>query len=983
MQVDCNKIVENKKGKYLWEAIGRWADSEQVVKNIKSPYQAAMAMFESRFQIPMEYAVLLSPDSGGPFLTKGNITGFVKDLYSYAKRVDSGKLSAFESLEGFMTGTVLGKRDPALRLAINDIRSVVESNDKRDTNLRLQFNEVLSLIKQSGGINGKYEDFKLKRAIKKHRELELDYIKALDSNSKDIDEKYDRLVQFETSGKIKSFTDFIRVVENDMSKVVLAKYNSEKRLAETDTKGLSKEEVRKIKNAKSRVERYDKGDLLVKLSREADSRFYEEAGIDPSIIPALDAYHSMMNYAYDVMRAGIKKKTDNYIKILTEREGIGENTEFVENIRESMLSNLMPKYIDEGYFPHFTRQLSTGMMDKMMSKFDDLDKSFIDMKHDSLSTRSLLKSINESIPSYAKTRNDENNDYSKNFVDVINTYLHDVNKFNTEAFMKGALLNSHEHAMKIYGDESDYSAKIVDTINSLYGSVNGTIQNSGSMHEIKKALLSYQFTNKLGFSIRSAARNATQYLMNYATFGFTAVKESRRFLKENKTLENFPLSRFLEDENLLMDTSEAIIESGVKGKITSPYRIRRMDENGKIYYGDENKFVYNGLKIFSGGVGKLAQASAVLHRKVENANRKLTAEIAFAQMYKVMNESGRFQTYLSKKFDGNKDKITSKKRELAKTYAKNMVIMNHFDYQSYAKAKNMREGIGQFAFQFQHYGMEFLERNYSIFKEGLNDLSVGLKGEDSFSTWAKDARGVHKSMSLSTAYFLAPAIISYISGYNQTLIEHTGKEFMDDLVLLFTTDINDKEELEKLNREFYGKGIVGSKLGPTFGTLLDVGVMTELINADNEYFNNLLITVDDYSNDDTMDTAIRYIKLLNQMAGRMADRYIPMTTKTPYGIGAAALQEITLYPKKKDEQTLYRNIIEPTMKGKKASVNVLGMEKKFDLQVDKIPVIGEDVERKLNNYYFDKLQKKSKRKKITTVPPELRQAFLMLEKEGK
>ena len=42
-----------------------------------------------------------------------------------------------------------------------------------------------------------------------------------------------------------------------------------------------------------------------------------------------------------------------------------------------------------------------------------------------------------------------------------------------------------------------------------------------------------------------------------------------------------------------------------------------------------------------------------------------------------------------------------------KFFSKNKIIY-------IGKAKNLRKGVGQFLFQFQHYGMEFLERNWGI-----------------------------------------------------------------------------------------------------------------------------------------------------------------------------------------------------------------------------------------------------------------------------
>ena len=135
-------------------------------------------------------------------------------------------------------------------------------------------------------------------------------------------------------------------------------------------------------------------------------------------------------------------------------------------------------------------------------------------------------------------------------------------------------------------------------------------------------------------------------------------------------------------------------------------------------------------------------------------------------------ENPQFVKFLESKVD-TEGSIESQKRKYAQAYAKNMVILNHFDYASYAKAKNLREGIGQFVFQFQHYGMEFLERNYAVLKEAKGDYDV--LGDDKFSTWLKDARGVHRAINMFSAYFIAPALISYLTGLNQTLVEHTGK----------------------------------------------------------------------------------------------------------------------------------------------------------------------------------------------------------------
>tara|TARA_Y100000361_G_scaffold76095_1_gene67339 strand:- start:525 stop:3398 length:2874 start_codon:yes stop_codon:yes gene_type:complete len=957
MQVDCNKTY-NRKALKLLDGIEKWASTDMVARNIQSPYQAAMSMFESRFNIEMEYAMLLSPEQGGAFLTSGNINSFIRDLNRYAQRVDSGKFTQFETTEGFMVGTVLGKRDPVLAESLKNLRKIVDNDNKRRDNINKQFKDVVDQIRASGGITGAFSTSKLNSALKKHRQLEIDYIKTLDSGTETEQNEARKVLQdFENSGSVKTFVDFIRVVEDKMPKAIDIKYKAEKALAEGGDK-----------DAINRVEQYDSGKKLVRLTDSETRQYLEQLGVSPDVISPLIKYNSLMEDSYRILRNGIDEKINIVIKQIENKKGFKLTVDNLNALKENLRSRLMPRY-SEGYFPHFTKQFNAKMMDGMMKHFDELDTALIDMKHDSKSIDEIIRGINVAIPDYGKSRQrDGYNEYSMNFIDVVNTYINDVNKFNTQVFVKSGLIDSLNKARSMYNKESQYAGKIVDIINSLYGSVNGRVKNTGSMHEIKKALLSYQFTNKLGFSVRSAARNATQYLMNYATFGYSAVRESRKYLNEKRATEIFggDLDDFMKKENLFMDTSEALIESGISSESASFNRIRRMDENGKIVYADEESFLYKGSKIFATKMGQIANISAGLHRGVENANRKLTAEIAFAQIQKIMDNNPKFQQYLENKVRVDKENnpeskltVQSLRRSITKNYAKNMVILNHFDYEGYAKARNMREGVGQFLFQFQHYGMEFLERNWSIYKEAQGDrrafMENVVRGEDSFSNWVKDARGVHKAMNVSVAYFMAPLLISYVSGYNQTLIEHTGKEFLDDLWLLFTSDYDDPDAIEKINREFYGKGIVGSKLGPTFATMMDVGVMMELINADSEYLDNILFTVGDYANDDTMETYGRYARLLNQMGGRTYDRYIPMTAKTPYGLGAAAMQELTLYPKKKDERTIYRDIIEPTTK-------------------EAFPT-----------YYFDRLERKtkSKKKRYTGLPIEIQNSLKELERRGR
>ena len=944
MQVDCNNI-KNKKAIRLWKSIEKWANSDIVNQNIQSPYSAAMAMFESRFHIPMEAAALLSPEQGGPFLTQGNINTFIKDLYKYTDRVNKGKFSSIQSAEGFMTGTVLGKRDPLLQNAIKEIRSIVESDSKRAADLSTAFNSVIEQIKSAGGIDGLFNKTRMNMALKKHRKLEIAHIKALDSGDQNlIDKTKLDLENFENKGSVKTFTEFIKIIETTMPEAIKMKYNQEVELAKAGDK-----------KARDRVERYDNGTLLVRLSDTEYSRLLPEVGVPNDLVGAARDYNKLMSDSYDQLRNGIVKVVDSVAKRIANRPEFRGTQENLQNIKEKLISELMPKYKEDGYFPHFVRDLNATMMQGLMKPIDDLTKSNIDMLHEKKSIDDIVEGMDLWITDHAKTRSRHgDHDYSKNFIDVVNTYIHNVSKFNTTAFLNDAFMNSLFEAKGMYKEKSEYSQKIVSLMDSLYGSVNGEARNAGVLHEIKKALLGYQFINKLGLSPRAALRNTTQILMNLATMTTSGVRESMKYLKAAQPLGKINIEDFLKDANLLMDTSEAAVESGITTKSASPYRIRRMDENGKIQYVDEENFVYKGIKVFGKGVSKIAQVTSVFHRGAENWNRIFTGKLAFGQMYKVMEQSVPFNSFLDKQLkEGKITSVSAEKNRLARNYAKNMVLLNHFDYNSYAKAKNMREGVGQFLFQFQHYGMEFLERNWSIYKETKGDLSQ--LGDDSFSNWVKDARGVHKTMNMATAYLIGPALLSYATGFNQTLIEHVGFEILEDLYLLLFSDWDDPDELEKINRSFYGKGIIGSKLGPTFNTIMDIGIATELINADTDYLNNILISTGDFANDDTMGAVARNTRLINQFLGRAVDRYIPMVAKGGvYAVGPAAMQEATIYPKKVSDGTFYRDHAEPALK------------KAFP------------------KYYFEKLQKKSgKKPKYSGLPLSIQNSLYELEQAGK
>ena len=78
-----------------------------------------------------------------------------------------------------------------------------------------------------------------------------------------------------------------------------------------------------------------------------------------------------------------------------------------------------------------------------------------------------------------------------------------------------------------------------------------------------------------------------------------------------------------------------------------------------------------------------------------------------------------------------------------------------------------------------------------------------------------------------------------------------------------------------------------------------------------------------------------------------------MAIRNPYSIPTAMAQELTLYPKKQSEQSFMRDVVPPLIK-------------------DTFP-----------DYYFDRLQKKTKKKKYKGLPISIQNSLRELERAGK
>ena len=902
--VDCNRL---KKGKSLLKAVEYWANDKETLKHIKDPYEAAMRLFERDFYVPMEFAIYDDNNSG--FLTNGRIQMFTKELYKLNDRIKSGDIS----LKSFWSGSALGKKDPAVGYTIGALQKVSNSDRKRTLETERKVTDIIESLKIAGGIDGVWSKAKFEQAKKQYRKLDLDLIKALDkADNVAISAARKAISEFTKKSPLKIFDDFISIIENKMPIAIKEKYDREVRLSK-DESLTSKQRKLHANN----VKKYDEGKLII-LKDSDYQRFFQKEGLDRNTIDAVIKYNSLMHEMYGTLKSGIEKRINTVIAQVQRNKGAKSKTEGeLIKLREKLVSDIMPSYKEDGYFPHYIRDLNASYMDGLMphfAKFDEASDDFKNKKDKDID--GVIADINKWITHHAKSRNrKEKLAYSRNFIDVVKGYVDDVNRFNTTAFMDEVLVNARNKVHDIYrnGEDSNYAKNVSDLIVDLHEAANGSSKLGENGQAIMRSLLAFEFTSKIGINPRSAVRNATQRLLDFVQFGRRISKVANRELEQKGLFGDdveSQIENILKEAGLLFeDTTPELLESTVK---TSPslYKLRTIDENGKITYNKESR-----LSKFAGATSKIASYASVLHRKVENSNRKHTFKIAFGQMHNLLRTSTAYQAKMAKKYEKLSDteresKIKVGMEKIASNYAKNMVIANHFDYGDYAKAKFMRGGpknIGRFMFQFQHYGMEFLEKNISIAKEAGGDWSSFRKDED-FSF--KDAEGMHKATRMAIAYFMAPVALAAILGTNfDNLVQHDTWDRLKQWATLFT---GDEEEVKKA---FYGKGALISTFGgPLLSDALDIGIGLDLINADFEGITDMLIGVDAYTNDTNLSDTGRKLKILNTFAQRATDRHIPMLMKGH--IGMAAQQELGIYPRKEDDN-IWKKVVPEVFESKK------------------------------------------------------------------
>jgi hypothetical protein len=877
--INC-KIV-NPHYEELLNSISQWAKTDKSRKQMKSPYEAAYRLAERDFLIDLEY---LKYDTNQEILTKGRLNGFIKTL-----KIDAGSLD-HQFGQYFWQTSHYGAKDPIIGNYLKEMQNSsfhFRKNELRDKN---RFKEVLVSLEKDAGINSLLGKMSLTSAQRKLSKLDNQLVKAInegnDTKQTEIQKEINILT---TKGELKSFGDFMDVIERGLKEATVAKYEV-----------IKTEANRGDEKAKSLLGKIDKGKARVRLTKKEIANIVRDKnGIKlkdrPSMYKAVIEYDSMMEGLYSTLRKGVEQRIDSITERM-ELNGDKQSSESLVELKKRMIGELMPKY-QPGFFPHYVRDLSAPFMQKMMPHLDDLQTAanpYIRNKGKTITE--VINDMNLSIDEHAKGRQEEGGyNYSKHFLNVVQNYITDVNRFNFTSYVDAHFIRSMsgvERVYKIDGSAKGYGQNIVDYIGDLSKAANGDSSVSPKTRALMRSLLGFEFISKLGVNPRSAARNFTQRLLDYVEWGPVQISNMKQQLKSinlktskgTEVNSELFVDSALKEAGLLFDeVSPQLLESGLQSP-ASMFNLRVWNESkGKYEILEKSK-----LEKFADFTSIVAAKSSFLHRKAENSNRKHTFKIGFAQMYKWLKDNPTFEEQKRKEWGDNfsNAKIESVIQSTAQNYAKNMVILNHFDYADYAKSKAFRSKIGRFMFQFQHYSMEFFERNIKILKEAKEDVLAGNLMP------SKDSRGLEKAYRLGVAYFLAPVIASAITGLNfENLVEHDSANRIKQLATIMT---GDEDEIKKA---FYGKGPILSTFGgPLASDIIDIGMMFDVVNLDEDSLLAIITGMQEYDLNSQSTDLTKKLRILNGFVGRLVERHIPQISQGR--IGWAVQQELGLYPTK-------------------------------------------------------------------------------------
>ena len=895
MAVQCGLV--SKEFQTLYKGIESWAEKNSTRELFNDPYEAAFRLVESNFFVSLDNLKYVRD------LTPGKVKSYLARLTELTTKVKSGDLD--NNFAKFMwQGSHYGAKDPVVGRLLNDMQKTQFTNRANGVADNSDMKAFIDALKNES-INRGFESLGMASAEKKRLELvdkrnqalvdyrnadlanDLASRKEAEQRILDLGKEQDRLIK---NTHLEVYDEMIKIVEVGIPEAVSVRYNELKNEA-YDSKG-------KVKD-KRKAKEFDKiqsGERVLKLNKDEINRLVvrpDGSRLKDSehLADAVTNYQNLMSRLYKTLRFGVNKRIDSVINRMKYLGQIdSDDVMGLQKVKKRMEEKYMPKY-EQGFYPHYVKSLNAEFMDGMMKNFDDLQVSVNSRdKSPKRSIKEVIKQMNLYMDKHTEARAKDletgkfGYNYSRDFLNSVKNYVDDVNRFNFTSYMDGHMLDALTSVEQIYktnGSAKGYGKNLVDFITDMHMATNGDTSVSPNTRAWMRTVLGMEFVSKLGINPRSAARNWFQRMLDYVTWGPVQISKSKDYLKTINLGKDINAADYidsvLKDNGLLYDeVSPEFLQTGLRAP-TSMFKIVQWNDNTQKF----EKVKESKIEKVSEKVSWLAGKSSWLHRKAENANRKHTFKIAYAQMHKQL-DSSMHRTALAEK-GLTPAQIDNKVRQASERYAIQSTVMNHFDYADYAKSKAMRSKVGRFALQFQHYAFEFYERNAKILRESKYDISEG-------KFYGKDAGGLSQAYRMGFFYFLAPLIASAYTGVDfSNLIEHDTSQRLKQWGTFFLGDDDEVAEA------FYGKGpLISTFGGPITSDIIDIGVMMDFIDLDDDSILTIISGLEDYDPYMADSDVTRKIRLANTFLGRAYERHIPQLRKGR--IGWSLQQELGLYP---------------------------------------------------------------------------------------
>ena len=723
----CGLIAKN--FRKLAKEIDSWVKNPRTKDYFSDPYEAALSLVERSFRMDLK---TLSTLPGGE-VTPGQVASFKARLNELSDAIRSERMdNDFAKL--MYTTSTFAKRDPAISKLLNKMQESGAYFRESTHEDRTLFNEISQNIQEYLGVSGimrkmgrvvtgktAYNEFmKLEDSIGEALTDVKNRVPGSEENVLKLLKQRDTYVN--SNPELKIYDDLINIIENQIG----SKNPDEPGLYQKRFNKLSKSKRKEVisKNKTIKLTEKDYGQI------EIDGKKLNEMPIERSqpIIRALRAYTTLMDNLHSRMKNAVTAQVSAIVS-RAQLKGSGTEASRIQEMEQNLLKKLLPDY-EAGYFPHFVRDLNIGFMDGLMPHLDRIQKSSNNyIKNTESTLGEALDEANTYITKHTSKRSPSDYLYNRHFLNVVQTYMDNISSFNYNAFMNKHSMDALQMVERVYKKSNKsaegYANDISEYILDLHSATQGNSGGSEATNKIVRTLLGFEFISKMGLNPRGAARNWFQRLLDYVEWGPVQVK------KTNEILEQIELGKGIDSFEAFAES--ALKKAGLRYEETNPMLEesigRKRASNMKSMYWDEADGKYKFSKITP--IDKAMQAmswvagkSGVFHRKAENSNRKHTFKVAFAQMYRWLDANPRFES-----MHENRSASERSRRKLAKNFAINMVVMNHFDYADYAKAKGLRTNVGKILGQFQHDTSERLKQISALMTQDEEEMKQQFYGK--------------------------------------------------------------------------------------------------------------------------------------------------------------------------------------------------------------------------------------------------------------